>query len=350
MAAESGCSDLPFAPAHLPAGWGYELQPGSGGLVGVPLDEQSPKAIGHWSKGQGRYIDVLEKGEYYVLTDDASRVKLFGGVVRARIGAVHEGFAAEFKVRRCQYSIVAFGLAWGPFRDVLEGLMLIDARVGSEDGYAVWPRLTPRSDLPACRKFPSWRSEPLQVAKRFVHLGLGIFGSLDVLTARRAEMSMRVISSTGREVATLVLEDKAFDCWAVTHVSGPQAASGVHSVSFQADRVTLVFDTDSEVPTVQVKWVFEGLDEEGKILTGVVGSKVYKMRMSYDPDTPGRVLLLFLDEDRALLRAFGMPLPARDFQPADEVENRRGQAPADAATWAPAVMRVRHLGHSRCHL
>lgn len=298
----------------MPAGWGYEMQPGSGGLVGVPLDEQSPKAIGHWSNGQGRFIDVFEKGEYYVLANDASRTKLFADAVNARTGAVHEGFAAEFKIGRCHYSLIAFGLAWESFQDVLAGLMLIDGGVGHEDGYAVWPRLTPRDDLSACRKFPSWRNGPFQVARRFMNTELGTTGSLHVVDEGTTVTTLKVIDPIGREVAHVRLEDVALDCWAVTHVSsGQQGVPGVHSLSFRKDRVSVVFNTRSTVPTVQMHWSFEELRNEAKLLTDVRDSRVYEMRMGYDPDTQGRVLILFINEDGELIGAFGMPLPARDF-------------------------------------
>jgi hypothetical protein len=110
------CSEVPFRPGYLPDGWDYTLDEGSGGQRGIPFEEQSPKALGHYTyrgsaDGGGSstlgFIDVYEQDAYYQLGSGATPIEVLDRL--GHIGAVEDGYSVEFTYKGCDYSVMAFG-------------------------------------------------------------------------------------------------------------------------------------------------------------------------------------------------------------------------------------------------
>ena len=77
----------------------------------------------HFPGPPGRFIDVFEGDGRYALAETSS-VTVLGQ--QGRMGAIHEGYKAEFAgvgpASCTRYSIEAFGVALDDFRRFLEGL------------------------------------------------------------------------------------------------------------------------------------------------------------------------------------------------------------------------------------
>lgn len=129
---ERPCETVPFRPSYLPDGWSYVLQPGGGGETDPPV-EDSPGPLAHYTVSRrmvrAPYVDVAFYGESYVLPPgEGDPIEVLGD--DGRIGAIHEGYAAEFSYGECEYSLVAFGLSQQQLRRIAEGLRPADTCTG----------------------------------------------------------------------------------------------------------------------------------------------------------------------------------------------------------------------------
>ncbi|MGH2808103.1 MAG: hypothetical protein ACRDKT_12610, partial [Actinomycetota bacterium] len=120
----AACGQVPFRPGYLPDGWDYVLEEGSGGQRGIPLDEQSPQALGHWAGGaadSGTFIDVYEYDSApYPNVKNPEAIRVLD--VDAVIGDIHEGFGATFTYEGCRWVLNAFGPPRNELRKVAENL------------------------------------------------------------------------------------------------------------------------------------------------------------------------------------------------------------------------------------
>ena len=104
------CESVPFHATYLPEGWSYVLQPGAGGQENVPLNRQTPEALGHYSTitGSRGWIDVMQYGSFYTLPEsEGTPIEVLGST--GRIGEIHEGGqTVEFEYRNCEYQMTTY--------------------------------------------------------------------------------------------------------------------------------------------------------------------------------------------------------------------------------------------------
>lgn len=109
-----------FAPGYLPPGFEAEPRPGSGGQQGVPLDEQSPKAAGHFTGDEARgFIDVTAGAPPYAQT---LRRPINVLDSPGTIGRIHEGWSVEFAYEGCDYALLAYGVKRSQLARFAQGL------------------------------------------------------------------------------------------------------------------------------------------------------------------------------------------------------------------------------------
>ena len=125
------CERVPFRPTYLPEGWSYVLHEGHGGQQGIPPEQQSPQAYGHYrsfngSPGAAGFISVFKQGAYYTLAPDAEPIQVLGN--EGRIGPVEDGFSVEFEYEGCSYALTGFGQKQSELRRVAEELAPNDCK------------------------------------------------------------------------------------------------------------------------------------------------------------------------------------------------------------------------------
>lgn len=219
------CSDLPFRATYLPEGYTYGPQPGDGGQVGVPLDEQNPQAYGHFTGGDG-FISVYELGGYYTLPPDAEEIQIFDQwtsfnsdeTTPARFGSVEDGYALEFSANGCDYSVIGFGVSKIDMWLVADGLMLTQGKGIEKREFAIYPELSSAAAAEACSPAPEWRKDAASVVERFAIERLGI--ETPSVVERHSEPGAAgfMVGADGRDVATVEASDVGLGCWSVVHV------------------------------------------------------------------------------------------------------------------------------------
>lgn len=98
----AGCEAVPFGPTS-----GEPLEPGSGGQVGIPVDEQFPRALGHW--GTQPFVDVYLAEDFPPVDRVRRRIRILDGAAFAGVGTVEDGFTARFSLEGCGYVLAAYG-------------------------------------------------------------------------------------------------------------------------------------------------------------------------------------------------------------------------------------------------
>lgn len=111
-----------MTPKYVPPGWSPEFRSGDGGEGG------DPAAVGHWSGGRGRFVNVLrpDNGTLPVPAAppaEAERVTVLGAP--ALLGRVHEGYGVSVQVPGivpCGFALVGYGISPDELRAVAESL------------------------------------------------------------------------------------------------------------------------------------------------------------------------------------------------------------------------------------
>lgn len=122
-AAQSAATTVPSQPScddehrltasYLPQGWAtsFEAGPGGGGVDAA--------AVGHWSGGSGRYVQVT-RGREFELAEPQQSLTVLGE--DARGGAVHEGTGVDFRLCETGYQLQGYGIDQGELYRLAESL------------------------------------------------------------------------------------------------------------------------------------------------------------------------------------------------------------------------------------
>ncbi|HEV2757759.1 MAG TPA: hypothetical protein VG318_18520 [Actinomycetota bacterium] len=124
---------VPFKPTYLPPGFSARARGGSGG--GGP-DQPDAPVLAHFRGPTGRFVDVVVSPRFSWAQADTDRVTVLGR--HATLGAIHEGYSVEFRLGRCRYELLGYGVTRAQLRDFAAGLVGTEERAGSYFG-AVWP-------------------------------------------------------------------------------------------------------------------------------------------------------------------------------------------------------------------
>lgn len=95
------CEARSLVPTYVPRGWSAVLVKGPGG------GGADATAVGHWSGGSGRYVQ-LARGRSYALAEPTRQLTVLGR--GARGGQIHEGFAVQFRLCDTEYQLQGFGI------------------------------------------------------------------------------------------------------------------------------------------------------------------------------------------------------------------------------------------------
>ena len=312
------CADLPFQPTYLPEGFAYELQPGDGGQVGVPLDDQSPQAYGHWSASEGAFISVYMKGAYYTLPRGAEKTPIFDQgftTTGARIGAVEDGFALEFEADDCDYSAIGFGVTEDDMRTFADGLIQTRGGVVDEEAFAMYPDLTAAATATSCVDAPAWRRDPAEMVKHFAQERLEIPIPIATEDGRGDGFVNFTVGEMDWVIATVTAREFGYGCWSVVNVgSAEKRLPGLHSFGFNGPDLDLGLRNMHESTQLTVTVEFENYPPVVRDLgpDDLNEDDDVSIDLGYDPKTPGAFLVLFLNGAGEPLSAYGMPLPAYD--------------------------------------
>ena len=122
----TACMQVEFRATYLPEGWSYVTLDGSPSQPGVPPDQQTPRALGHYAPiadETGAYVEFWEYGDSYTLPpgeEDWAPIRVLGEL--GKIGKIHEGYAVEFHSGGCDYSMIGFGVSQRELRLIARGL------------------------------------------------------------------------------------------------------------------------------------------------------------------------------------------------------------------------------------
>lgn len=307
---DPNCMDLSFEPTYLPDGFSYVLEEGDGGQIGIPLDEQNPRAYGHYS-GEREFISIYSQGSYYVLSSVEQRLGMFGGRIEGRVGPVEDGYAVEFRVRSCEYSAIGFGITEAEMAAFARGLILEDGPVARNAGFAVWPETSPADAIKGCRAAhdgpAEWRKTPDKVVDLFSSNVLGIVQPL----VTRGEKGFEV-ASEGRPVAHVNVAEVAFDCWSVVG-AGPPTEDSPRIESFSWRNGNFEFGYAwSGVPRSERRVeadLYVGRTSPSGSVWDPPGPGLLSLDVPSEPTKPGAYVLKFVDPSGRLVGVSAGPLP-----------------------------------------
>ena len=312
------CAELPFQPTYLPEGFSYELQPGDGGQVGIPVEDQSPQAYGHWSGGEGTFISVYQKGAYYELPRGAEKIPMFDqgfATTGGRFGVVEDGFALEFKADDCDYSAIGFGVSEEDMRTFADGLIQTRGELVDGEAFAMYPDLTAAATAASCVDAPAWRRDPAEMVKHFAEERLLIDIPIATEDGRGDGFVTFTVGEMDWVIATVTARELGYGCWSVMNV-GPAEKGGpsLHSFGFNGPDLDLGLRNVDESVDVLVNVEFFGDPPVEQHLgpDDLNADDDASIDLGYDPSTPGAFLILFLNGAGEPLSAYGMPLPAYD--------------------------------------
>ena len=111
-----------MTPRYVPPGWSPDFRSGDGGEGG------DPAAVGHWSGGRGRFVNVLRPDNGTLPVPGSSegevvRITVLGSAAFLR--PVHEGYGVGVEVPGivpCGFALVGYGISSDELRAVAESL------------------------------------------------------------------------------------------------------------------------------------------------------------------------------------------------------------------------------------
>ncbi|HEX2295434.1 MAG TPA: hypothetical protein VHN37_09010 [Actinomycetota bacterium] len=298
------CAELSFEPTYMPRGFA-PAPPPDDGRVGI---------VGRFERGRATFIEVTT--ERHFQQTRPRTIEVLGA--RGTIGDIHEGWSVEFRHRKCDYVLHAYGISRPELRLFAAGLTSVQKPAVPEHGVAVWPEDTRAEAGIACAEAgPRERTQPA-VVSAFAMEVLG-WDSPIYSAPEEGSVGWRVVPSArdayggaveaGVTVFTVEVEP---GCWSVGSVSRlpDRRPTGV-GISVRGREVSIGFDPlGAASARIEVGYgdrrtraVWDsGLDEPHVLLD-----------LGFEPAASGHFLVLFEDEEGRVFSATGGPLPAGDF-------------------------------------
>lgn len=316
-----------FEPTHIPRGMSPTAGVGSGGQRNVPLRDQDPTALIHYSASEESYIDVVTHGSG-IAPEVAWQIDVLGAA--ALIASIEGGMWVSFRHEGCSYELLASGLEEGQVRRFAEGLVPSGQGNLTYDAFALWPESVPEHAYEGCLdsgpQFSAFRRSAAATAKHFAVSELAwpqpVFTEGPVYNLGHDYEAMRVArdDGPGAPAVDLMLREVAADCWSVSSVSGTQKRKeSFLSVSKRGTLIQVNFDMSAHVDAESVAniEITSGFDhsrttrsisvEEFRKADGI------ELNLREDTLKPTSFLIRLLDPEGQVVGAIGRPLPSGDF-------------------------------------
>ncbi|MFN2588956.1 MAG: hypothetical protein ABR613_12685 [Actinomycetota bacterium] len=298
---------VPFEPTYLPPGFEAGPKEGAGG--------DAPDVVGtvaHFGGSTGRFIEVTVPFRGGFAETRRAAVTVLGR--RGVLGAIHEGYAVEFRVGRCRYELLGYGVTRRQLRDFAEGLVATEPRASAYFA-AVWPEDTAAGARRGCRRGD--RSDPVGVASDFTAQVMRWLDPDVAIVARSPSertLDVRPADGVGREPpirrgVRLHMREVLPDCWSVASASPPDERA-VLGISVRGEKVDVSFDRGTGVgATVEIGY---GRSKVRKVWDARARGLLH-LDIGFEPETTGHFLILLHDADGTTFTALGRPLPPGDF-------------------------------------
>lgn len=310
---------LPF----LSSDGALSLGLGSGGQVGVPLAQQTPRALVHYADEPGRFVDVIA-GETVWPPFDEESIKFLG--TEGTLHRIEDGYAVTFAAGGCDFQLAAYGYDKGAVRAFVGTLVLRGHAETSYDGFALWPETKPEQAYESCLRTQRGQTSQAESGGTAATFAIEVLGWKEVVVRanneyrnEEGEASFDVRRDDLAESAprvTITVREVALDCWAVIGVTtpAPPYEPTSLSVSKRGARLRVGFDLDvrglEEAATIRIpaEYGSVSMTVEDFRKQGIEG--VFR---SLSDGGPGAFLVLIEDRSGQVIGAIGMALPSGDF-------------------------------------
>ena len=299
---------------------------GSGGQDGVPLAQQSPRALVHYADGEGGYIDVIA-GETVFSPVDEEPIEVLG--TNGTLHQIEDGYAVSFGMGGCEFQLLAYGAGEAGVRAFVKTLVLRGHSETSYDAFALWPEPRPEDAYLSCLLvadgYQEFRRDPQATALEFARDQMGWS---DAAIANGKGFDVKAEGYEGFYVVrkglaeppevALLTQEVAPDCWSVSSVNSPVAPDEPTSLSVtkRGARLNVAFDLevrglDKSAATIRmpvedgsVSMTADEFRSKGQQIEGVFRSL---------KNGPGAFLILIEDAAGQVIGAIGQALPSGDF-------------------------------------
>ena len=319
-------SFLPF----LSTDGGFALGLGSGGQEGVPLAQQSPRALVHYSDGgPGRYIDVIA-GETVWPPFDEERIDVLG--TNGFLHRIEDGYAITFGMGGCEFQLLGYGFDEAQIRDFVSGLALRGHSGSFDDSFVMWPEPAPEDAYVGCRQAgpgqDSFRADAAETAREFARQQLRwneaviepAPGDYDMEQGYQAVDVARYPVSSGAPRVRMIMREVAPECWSVSSLgtvlndSIPRDAPAGMRVGSIDGTTTAMFDLEREAAGQRVASVRLKVGPGSVLLYRDEFEDKGRIELVDAPwNAPTYVLVLLLDAQGEVVGAIGQALPSGDF-------------------------------------
>lgn len=311
---------LPFASSDSE----FTLELGSGGQVGVPLQDQSPAALVHFAGPEvGSFVDVTT-GDPIWPPFDEEPIRVLE--TRGTLHAIEDGYAVTFGLGGCHFQLIAYGLDEAQVKTFVDSLGLRGHLDPAYDAFTLWPETTPEAAYGACLDAAgSALEDPEATALGFAESALrwksAEMGQGLILNSKAGWRGYDIVrdGSKGAPRVMVMVREVAADCWHVLSVRTMQEGvpyegrSGL-SISSTDGKTRVAFDLEREAAGQAV--------DSLRLIVGQGEVLLYKdefertgfIELTDAPlEEPKALLVLLFDENREVVGAIGQALPSSNY-------------------------------------